>query len=183
MFGSIFLDFIQYYHFQKRHPIQLNYFQKNLTNFYFDLQIFMNFNKNLFKNCCLLDFFGVFILGPVQYSIENYFNFQLRKSGPTTQASAYYGVRLTGATATTISNGTAFKLFTLQTEASSGDMTLARNATPTSWSYKGLERYLNTTILAAGHNDSVGANSALGFILSASSGTISGFVAVYGLAD
>jgi hypothetical protein len=111
------------------------------------------------------------------------FNFQLRKSGPTTQASAYYGVRLTGATATTISNGTAFKLFTLQTEASSGDMTLARNATPTSWSYKGLERYLNTTILAAGHNDSVGANSALGFILSASSGTISGFVAVYGLAD
>jgi len=111
------------------------------------------------------------------------FNFQLRKSGPTTQASAYYGVRLTGATATTISNGTAFKLFTLQTEAASGDMTLARNATPTSWSYKGFERYLNTTILAAGHNDSVGANSALGFILSASSGTISGFVAVYGLAD
>ena len=111
------------------------------------------------------------------------FNFQLRKSGPTTQTSAYYGVRLTGTTSTAISNGTAFKLFTLQTEAASGDMTLARNATPTSWTYKGFERYLNTTILASGMNDSVGANSALGFILSASSGTISGFVAVYGLAD
>jgi hypothetical protein len=111
------------------------------------------------------------------------FNFQLRKSGPTTQASAYYGTRLTGATLTTISNGAAFKLFTLQTEAASGEMLLARNATPTSMTYTGFERYLNTSILAAAHNDNVGANAALGFILSPSSGTISGFVAVYGLAD
>ena len=109
--------------------------------------------------------------------------FQLRKAGPTTQASAYYGTRLSGNTLATTTNGTSFDLFPCSTESSSGQMLLATDATPTQLSYTMFGRQLNQAIIGGFMNDSVGANAATGFILSPSSGTISGFVAVYGLAD
>ena len=109
--------------------------------------------------------------------------FQLRKAGPTTQASAYYGTRLSGNTLATTTNGTSFDLFPCSTESSSGQMLLATDATPTTFSYTCFGRQLNQAIIGGCMNDSVGANAATGFILSPSSGTISGFVAVYGLAD
>ena len=109
--------------------------------------------------------------------------FQLRKAGPTTQASAYYGTRLSGNTLATTTNGTSFDLFPCSTESSSGQMLLATDATPTQFSYTFYGRQLNQAIIGGAMNDSVGANAATGFILSPSSGTISGFVAVYGLAD
>ncbi len=109
--------------------------------------------------------------------------FQLRKAGPTTQASAYYGTRLSGNTLATTTNGTSFDLFPCSTESSSGQMLLATDATPTTFSYTMFGRQLNQAIIGGAMNDSVGANAATGFILSPSTGTISGFVAVYGLAD
>lgn len=109
--------------------------------------------------------------------------FQLRKAGPTTQASAYYGTRLSGNTLATTTNGTSFDLFPCSTESSSGQILLATDATPTTWSYTMFGRQLNQAIIGGCMNDSVGGNQATGFILSPSSGTISGFVAVYGLAD
>ena len=109
--------------------------------------------------------------------------FQLRKAGPTTQASAYYGTRLSGNTLATTTNGTSFDLFPCSTESSAGQILLATDATPTQLSYTMFGRQLNQAIIGGFMNDSVGANAATGFILSPSSGTISGFVAVYGLAD
>jgi hypothetical protein len=62
-------------------------------------------------------------------------------------------------------------------------MTFARNSTPTQWAYYGMQRLSNNMVSGAGNCDTVGANAATGFILSADGGNISGFVAVYGLAD
>ena len=109
--------------------------------------------------------------------------FRLRKAGPTTQTTFYYGAIMQNSTLTTQSNTAQFKLMLLETEAAALTMTLYRDATPTSWSFNGFQRYTNNMVSGAGMNDGVGANNATGFILSADGGNISGFAAVYGLAD
>ena len=109
--------------------------------------------------------------------------FRLRKAGPTTQTTAYNGNIMQNSTLTTQSSAAQFKLMLLETEAASLTMTLYRDATPTSWSYSGYQRLSSNMVDGAGMNDSVGANVATGFILSADGGNISGFAAVYGLAD
>ena len=109
--------------------------------------------------------------------------FRLRKSGPTTQTTFYYGAIMQNSTLTTQSNTAQFKLMLLSTESAGLTMTLYRDATPTSWSFNGFQRYTNNMVSGACMNDGVGANGATGFILSADGGNISGFAAVYGLAD
>lgn len=108
-------------------------------------------------------------------------NFQLRKAGPTTQTTFYYGNRLANSTLTTTSNGTSFTLMLLETEDGSVTMNFYRAGTPTSWTSLAFQRNLNNLVTGACMNDGVGANSATGFILSAGSGTMTGTVAVYGL--
>jgi len=107
--------------------------------------------------------------------------FQIRKAGPTTQASAYYGNTLTNATVTAQTNVNQITLMTLTTESSAVTMHLYRAGTPVSWTYTGYQRPSSNSITGAAMNDAVGANLATGFILTAASGTISGTVAVYGL--
>ena len=109
--------------------------------------------------------------------------FRLRKAGPTTQTTFYYGAIMQNSTLTTQSNTAQFKLMLLSTESAGLTMTLYRDATPTSWSFNGFQRYTNNMVSGACMNDGVGANGATGFILSADGGNISGFAAVYGLAD
>ena len=108
--------------------------------------------------------------------------FRIKNSGGTV-TSAYYGALMQNGTVTTISNAAQFKLMLLSTENASATMTFARNATPSQWSYYGMQRLSNNMVSGAGNNDTVGANAATGFILSADGGNIYGFVAVYGLAD
>ena len=120
-------------------------------------------------------------MAPRTCSTQANVNFQLRKAGPTTQATAYNGNRLTNATVTTTSSGTSYTLCELTTESSGITMNLYRAGTPTSWSYSAYSRPSSNNIVGSGMNDSVGANVATGFILSAASGTISGTIAVYGL--
>ena len=120
-------------------------------------------------------------MAPLTCSTQANVNFQLRKAGPTTQATAYNGNRLTNATVTTTSSGTSYTLCELTTESSGITMNLYRAGTPTSWSYSAYARPSSPNIVGSGMNDSVGANVATGFILSAASGTISGTIAVYGL--
>lgn len=109
--------------------------------------------------------------------------FRLRTSAPATVTSAYYGAIMQNGTVTTFSNSAQFKLMLLNTETSSATMTFARNSTPSQWSYYGMQRLSNNMVSGAGNNDITGANAATGFILSADGGNISGFVAIYGLAD
>jgi len=111
------------------------------------------------------------------------FKFQFRKTGPTTQATSYYGARINNVTATTFSNATSFILGLVYGEASAYSMNFYRQGTPQSFSYSSFQRSPVTSVTGACFNDSLALNTATGFILSASSGTISGFVAVYGLAD
>jgi hypothetical protein len=111
------------------------------------------------------------------------FRFQFRKAGPTTQASAYYGARVNNVTATTFSNATSFAMTLVYGEASAFTMNFYRQGTPQSFSYSGFQRSGVTSVTGGGFNDSLAANTATGFILSASSGTITGTVAIYGLAD
>jgi hypothetical protein len=123
-------------------------------------------------------------MSPVRGSVSSAaLNFQLRKAGPTTQTSAYNGNRLTNATVTNTASGSTFTLLLLETEDSGITMNFYRQGTPTSWSYSGFQRPSVSSITGAGMNDSVGSNVATGFILTAGSGTITGTVAVYGLAD
>lgn len=110
--------------------------------------------------------------------------FQLRTSGPTTKATQYYGNILSNGTNANQANTTSFKLIASGSGEVSGlDMTFFRDGTPASWAFNGFQRVSNQHVTGAGFNDGVGANAANGFILSASTGTISGFVAVYGMAD
>jgi hypothetical protein len=111
------------------------------------------------------------------------FRFRLRTAGPTTVSTAYYGAVTRNTSLTTISNLNQFVLMQLSTENASATMTFARNATPAQWAYYGMQRLSNNMVNGAGNNDTVGANAATGFILSADSGNIYGFVAVYGLED
>jgi hypothetical protein len=121
-------------------------------------------------------------ISPIRGSVSTAaLNFQLRKAGPTTQATFYYGNRVANTTLTTTSNGTSFTLLLLETEDAGLTMNFYRAGTPTSWTYAGFQRNLNNTVTGACMNDGVGANGATGFILSAGSGTITGTVAVYGL--
>ena len=111
------------------------------------------------------------------------FLFQYRTSGPTTKAADYYGSKVTDITLTNYSNTSSVTLFSLSTETSSLNMNVAIDATPTQMSYICSQRSSSRVVTGAGMNDTTGANAATGFILSTSTGTISGFVAVYGLAD
>jgi hypothetical protein len=123
-------------------------------------------------------------ISPVRGSVSSAaLNFQLRKAGPTTQTSAYNGNRLTNATVTTTSSGSTFTLLNLETEDAGITMNFYRQGTPTSWTYAGFQRPSVQTVTGACMNDSVGSNVATGFILTPGSGTITGTVAVYGLAD
>ena len=123
-------------------------------------------------------------ISPIRGSVSSAaLNFQLRKAGPTTQTSAYNGARLTNATVTTTSSGSTFTLLLLETEDAGITMNFYRQGTPTSWSYSGFQRPSVSSITGACMNDSVGSNVATGFILTPGSGTITGTVAVYGLAD
>ena len=65
--------------------------------------------------------------------------FRLRKSGPTTQTTFYYGAIMQNSTLTTQSNTAQFKLMLLSTESAGLTMTLYRDATPTSWSFSDVE--------------------------------------------
>ena len=121
---------------------------------------------------------------PLKGSVDGAdFRFQLRKSGPTTQAASYYGARINNVTATTFSNAASFAMTLVYGEESGFSMNLYRQNAPTAWSYSGFQRSGVTSVTGAGFNDSMGANTATGLILSASSGTITGTVAIYGLAD
>ena len=121
---------------------------------------------------------------PIKGSVDGAdFRFQLRKAGPTTQTASYYGARINNVTATTFSNASSFAMTLVYGEESGFTMNLYRQNAPTAWSYAGFQRSGVTSVTGAGFNDSMGANIATGLILSASSGTITGTVAVYGLAD
>ena len=121
---------------------------------------------------------------PITGSVDGAdFRFQFRKAGPTTQAASYYGARINNATATTFSNQTSFPITLCFGESSAITMNFYREGTPQQFSYSGFQRSGVTSITGGGFNDSLAANTATGFILSASSGTVSGTVAVYGLAD
>ena len=110
--------------------------------------------------------------------------FQLRTSGPTTKASQYYGNILSNGSNAAQTNTSSYKLIVSGAGEVSGlEMTFFRDGAPASWAFNGFQRASNQHVTGAGFNDGVGANAANGFILSASTGTISGFVAVYGLAD
>ena len=121
---------------------------------------------------------------PITGSVDGAdFRFQFRKSGPTTQAASYYGARINNVTATTFSNATSFPITLCFGESSAITMNFYREGTPQQFSYSGFQRSGVTSVTGGGFNDSLAANTATGFILSASSGTVSGTVAVYGLAD
>jgi hypothetical protein len=120
-------------------------------------------------------------MAPLTISAQANINFQLRKAGPTTQTSAYFGNRLTNATVTNTANASTYTLCEITSETSGITMNFYRAGTPTCWSYSGYARPSSNNIVGCGMNDSVGANVATGFILTAASGTISGSVAVYGL--
>ena len=110
--------------------------------------------------------------------------FRLRTSGPTTKTTQYYGNILSNGTNASQSNTASYKLIVSGAGEVSGlEMTFFRDGAPASWAFNGFQRASNQHVTGAGFNDGVGANAANGFILSASTGTISGFVAVYGLAD
>ena len=109
--------------------------------------------------------------------------FQWRKAGPTTHTASYYGTRLNNGTATTVSGASQNTIMLLETEVSHFTMNVAIDGTPTQMSYLGSQRLSLNALSGNGTNDTLGANLATGFILSASTGTIGGFAAVYGLAD
>jgi hypothetical protein len=109
--------------------------------------------------------------------------FQWRKSGPTTHTVNYYGNRLNDGVNTVFTNVSQNTLMLLESEASHLTMNVAIDATPTQMSYIGAQRLALDALSGSGTNDTLGANSATGFILSSSSGNIGGFIAVYGLAD
>jgi hypothetical protein len=120
-------------------------------------------------------------MSPLTASSQLDVYFQIRKAGPTTQATAYFGNTLTNATVSAQTNVNQITLMTLTTESSAVTMHLHRAGTPVSWTYTGYQRPSSNSITGAAMNDLVGANLATGFILTAASGTISGTVAVYGL--
>ena len=121
---------------------------------------------------------------PIKGSVDGAdFRFQLRKSGPTTQSSQYYGARINNVTATTFSAASSFPLTLCFGEESGFTMNFYRQNAPQAWSYSGFQRSGITSVTGGGFNDAMVANTATGFILSASSGTITGTVAIYGLAD
>lgn len=109
---------------------------------------------------------------------------RLRTAGPTTKTTEYYGNILSNGSNATQSNTSSYKLIaTGAGEVSALDMTFFRDGSKTCWAFNGFQRTSNTHVTGAGFNDGVGANVATGFILYAPTGTISGFVAVYGMAD
>jgi hypothetical protein len=109
--------------------------------------------------------------------------FQFRVAGPTTDATGYYGNRITDGTNSATSNGTSFSLLSNYNEGSSLNMLVAINDTPAQFSYTGLQRNsAGSVVIGACMNDGLTSDSAKGFILSGTS-NISGFCAVYGLAN
>jgi hypothetical protein len=123
-------------------------------------------------------------IAPIKGSVSSAnLNFQLRKAGPTTQAASYYGNRMVNSTLNANSNTTSFTLMLLETETGGVTMNFYRDGTPTCWTTIGFQRPSFAVVTGACMNDGAGANTATGLILSAGSGTITGTVAVYGLAD
>jgi hypothetical protein len=121
---------------------------------------------------------------PITGSVDGAdFRFQFRKAGPTTQATFYYGARINNVTATTFTNASSFPITLCFGESSAITMNFYREGTPQQFSYSGFQRSGVTSVTGGGFNDGLVANTATGFILSASSGTVSGTVAIYGLAD
>jgi hypothetical protein len=110
------------------------------------------------------------------------FRFQLRNGG-STQNTAYYGNYIIGVTKTDVSNAAQFTMGQLRNDATQStaiDMTVFRNNNRLAWSYSGVERTSNYTLLGGGFSDHVASNGSDGFILSTSSGNIYGTVTVYG---
>lgn len=125
----------------------------------------------------------VIVISPHVASVNaSDFIFQNRTAGPVTSTGLYYGSRTVGNTYTAISGTTGFILCANGIGDTSITLNFARNATPCSWSYTGLVKNSNVGVVGGGLNDGVGAGAATGFILSASSGTITGTASVYGLA-
>jgi hypothetical protein len=110
--------------------------------------------------------------------------FQLRNAG-STQSTAYYGNSTVGSTVTTTSNASAFNIgqgFSDSTQQNSYVFTVYRNTNRLSWSFEGMTRNGNGGVNGGGFSDSIAANGSDGFILSASSGNITGKATIYGLA-
>jgi hypothetical protein len=109
--------------------------------------------------------------------------FQLRNSA-VTQATAYYGNSTVGSTVTSTSNAAAFNIgqgFSDATQENSYTFIVYRNTNRLSWSFQGMTRNGNGGVVGGGFSDSIAANGADGFILSASSGNITGKATIYGL--
>ena len=109
--------------------------------------------------------------------------FQLRNSA-VTQATAYYGNSTVGSTVTTTSNAAAFNIgvgYSDATQQNSYTFIVYRNTNRLSWSFQGMTRNGNGGVVGGGFSDSIAANGADGFILSASSGNITGKATIYGL--
>ena len=121
------------------------------------------------------------IFSNIQGGSGEAFNFQFRVSGPSTDATGYFGNRITDGSNTATSSGTAFSLIANYGQASTINMLVSMAGTPVNFSYTASQRSsANSVVIGACLNDNL--TAATGFILSGTS-NISGTVAIYGLAN
>ena len=121
------------------------------------------------------------IFSNIQGGSGEAFNFQFRVSGPSTDATGYYGNRITDGANSATSNGTSFSLIANYGQASTINMLVSMAGTPVNFSYTASQRSsANSVVIGACLNDNL--TAATGFILSGTS-NISGTVAIYGLAN
>jgi hypothetical protein len=108
--------------------------------------------------------------------------FALRNGGSTIATQNFDGDRLDNATVNSFSGNSA-AITVLQAAGTTGSSTMIvnRSQSPMSGHFHGFNRHSVTSTTGAWMTDSVNADGADGFILSAASGNIAGTVTVYGL--
>jgi hypothetical protein len=109
--------------------------------------------------------------------------FALRNGGSTIATQNFDGERVDNATIGSSFSGNSAAITVLQVAGSTGSSTMIvnRSSSPMQGSFHGFNRHSTSSTTGAWMTDSVNADGADGFILSAASGNIAGTVTVYGL--
>jgi hypothetical protein len=109
--------------------------------------------------------------------------FALRNGGSTIATQNFDGERIDNVTIGSSFSGNSAAITVLQAAGTTGSSTMIvnRSQSPMSGHFHGFNRHSVTSTTGAWMTDSVNADGADGFILSAASGNIAGTVTVYGL--
>jgi hypothetical protein len=109
--------------------------------------------------------------------------FALRNGGSTIATQNFDGDRIDNVTIGSSFSGHSAAITVLQVAGTAGSSTMIvnRSQSPMQGSFHGVNRHSSTSTTGMWYTDSVNADGADGFILSAASGNIAGTVTVYGL--